>query len=147
MGCLVCNGPISGRAKTCSDKCRKALSRNVTKTVTNDKCDKPSVTQPGRCYKCGAELAYAKQTCCGPCAWGRQGYAHEGRRPAFQSQGAVLTGGYRLTDYEAEHYRPEDQLKKGEHNPVSKPGYPEGKTEAEISPQARGVGGDSVSEE
>lgn len=39
--CKQCGKEVSGKAKTCSDKCRKAMSRSVT----DSKCDKPSVTQ------------------------------------------------------------------------------------------------------
>lgn len=37
MECMnpKCSNEVTGKAKTCSAKCRKAVSRNVTKTVIN----------------------------------------------------------------------------------------------------------------
>ena len=58
--CIVCGNECGDKAKTCSDKCRKAASRGVTlpvdASVTNrcditsvtSGCDKPSVTYATR---------------------------------------------------------------------------------------------------
>ena len=62
--CMYCSELVQGRAKTCSDKCRKALSRmvdgrrpakSVTQTVTNTKCDKQDVSQLHPAIKAGIE--------------------------------------------------------------------------------------------
>lgn len=61
MNCIVCNKPISKKARTCSAKCRQIASRkaSVTKkcdSVTVDRCDKPSVTDLEQCRYCGEPL-------------------------------------------------------------------------------------------
>lgn len=60
MNCIVCDKPISKKARTCSVKCRQIASRrsvtpSVT-TVTDDRCDKPSVTDLELCRYCSEPL-------------------------------------------------------------------------------------------
>ena len=50
--CVYCGiNEVEGKAKTCSSKCRMALSRSVTVNVTNDKCNKPTVTDEQRLFE------------------------------------------------------------------------------------------------
>lgn len=122
--CLECGKEYEAKRSTskyCSGKCRKLAFQS------NDRVSVPivkevSVLDKPKCKYCGTELDHLKLVCCGPCAWGRQGYAHTGQWPKFQSEGLVLTGDYKLTAFEREHYRPASELGVGQHNPVSRPG-------------------------
>lgn len=84
--CAYCGiNEVEGKAKTCSSKCRKALSRSVT-SVTDNQCDGSSVTDhiqsiPGKCWCCGDDIGPGL-VCCGPCAWsGRAKEKRAGRYP------------------------------------------------------------------
>ncbi|KKL68641.1 hypothetical protein LCGC14_2122980 [marine sediment metagenome] len=76
MNCIICDKPVSKKARTCSDKCRKQASRSVTTSVTNvtvDRCDKPSVTDLELCRYCSAPLPKLSKPrrwpgACYPCA-------------------------------------------------------------------------------
>lgn len=114
----------------CNATCRVAYKRKAKLITEHANSEQTISEQPlankaeqlGKCKYCGVELDHPKQVCCGSCAWKRPGYGHDGQRPKFQSQGAVLTGGYKLTAYERQHYKPASELGSGEYNPVSKPG-------------------------
>lgn len=141
--CLECGGDVpqtdGKRLKLyCNEACRKTYGRKQAKlakeiiqeistalpdTINGRSINGQPLPDKPKCKYCGVELDHPKQVCCGPCAWGRQGYAaHTDQRPLFQSQGLVLTGRYKLTAFEREHYRPASELGVGQHNPVSRPG-------------------------
>ncbi len=71
--CLYCGvNEVKGKAKTCSNRCRKALSRTVTNN-TNSKCDTSSVTSLENCQYCGVSLPALQEPrqhpgACYPCA-------------------------------------------------------------------------------
>ena len=58
MNCVVCDKPISKKARTCSAKCRKQVQRQAPSvtSVTVRKCDMPSVTTFELCRYCSKPL-------------------------------------------------------------------------------------------
>ena len=70
------------------------------------------------CRYCGEPLPALQHPrkwpgACLPCALKQPAKPSGDYKPYFTGQ---------MTDFEREHYKPADQLAKGEHNPVSKPG-------------------------
>ncbi len=90
------------------------------------------VAIPGQCWCCGNDIGPGL-VCCGPCAWsGKAKEKRAGRYPPLLTDRTPkqmevdlrtphLTG-YEMTATERANYKPADQLGKGEHNHVSKPG-------------------------
>jgi len=97
MNCIVCNEPISKKARTCSAKCRQIASRqrSVTSSVTPvtvTKCDKASVTDLELCRYCTKPLpALAKPRrwpgACNDCA------VRQPRKPSMETLGELVYAG------------------------------------------------------
>ncbi len=135
MKCLVCNTEIEGKAKTCSSKCRKALSRSVTQSVTNvteSKCDNASVTDFEKCRYCDCELPRLMKLrrsfgSCLDCATSQVVHNREAIQQIASE--SIYSDSYRLTDLERFFYKSIRDLKKAtkydaaEVNFVAKPGY------------------------
>ena len=117
----------------CSSKCKQEFYRNrMTKPVTLRDA-KPVTVTSGKCWCCGKDIEPIL-VCCQECAWsGKAAAKRAGSYPPLLTDrtpdqmetdlhALKLTGGYKLTDYEREHYKPASELDKVKFNPVSKPG-------------------------
>lgn len=134
--CKQCGTEYEAKRSTssyCSPGCKQEFYRNrMTEPVTL-KDAKPVTVTKGKCWCCGKDIEPIL-VCCQECAWsGKAATKRAGAYPLLLTDRipdqmetdivtAKPTGGYELTDFEREHYKPADQLPKGQHNPISKPG-------------------------
>ena len=149
--CLYCSELVGGEGTKpklyCSDRCRKAYKRRGEQTDRLSKrTEQTDKVKGGVCWCCGAEID-KRTVCCQECAWSGKAKAEragayppllDDRTPSKMEADLstlVLTGGYQLTAFEREHYKPADQLSKGEFNPVSLPGSPDYSGLCPSSPQ------------
>lgn len=133
--CEQCGNEYGAKRSTsrfCSPKCKQLSYRNkdkVTVTPTVTLSPEPvMVTDLEKCRYCGEALPVLSRpriypgSCCS-CALKQPSQpkppATEGH--ILSSRSALEFTGV-MTDFEREHYKPIDQLGKGEFNPVSKPG-------------------------
>lgn len=137
--CKQCGKEYEAKRNTshyCSPKCKQEFYRNRMSTVTPKPVTvrpvKPVTVTKGKCWCCGKSIAPIL-VCCQDCAWsGKAAAKRAGAYPPLitdrthnQMELSILTakttGGYELTGYEREHYKPASELKPGQYNPVSKP--------------------------
>ena len=130
--CVLCGKPVPQIANKkhrlyCNDKCRKAYKRSISGQSKADKSntDTPEIKSGQantdnleQCQYCGVDLPKLQQPrryvgACYTCSLKQVTKRSETCDPHF-------TG--KLTDYEAEHYKPASELHAHEFNPVSKPG-------------------------
>lgn len=62
MQCEQCNGPVTGKSRTCSARCRKALSRAKCDASVTNSGDKPSVTEVDVSQFIGPDVYYQPRT-------------------------------------------------------------------------------------
>jgi hypothetical protein len=136
MQCKQCGQDYKAKRNTssyCSPKCKQEFYRNRIRPVVTLRDAKPVTVTKGKCWCCGKDIAPIL-VCCQECAWsGKAAAKRAGAHPPLFTDRTPkemetdlhtlkLTGDYKLTDYEREHYKPASQLLPGQVNPVSKPG-------------------------
>lgn len=125
--CVICGKEC--KAECCSGACRAKKSRRTASKDIRQRTAQAHGLKRGKDIKCFADLSYDVQQAVDRISTDAEDKAKRTARaihyqhlyPNKYLNKSTVTN-YTMTDFEREHYRPVDQLAKGEFNPVSKPG-------------------------